>query len=94
MNLLKIFLLVIYFAVKKIRFLRRNKFMRYLVLVFVIVTNACSQSIPETTYFEEDSIVNLEDIVVTATKTQKRKTNSPIIINVINKLIPKPIKRI
>jgi len=58
--------------------------MRYLVLVFVIVTNAFSQSIPETTYSEEDSIVNLEDIVVTATKTQKRKTNSPIIINVIN----------
>ena len=76
--------MVIYFAVKKIRFLQRNKLMRYLVLVFVIVTNAFSQSIGETTYSEEDPIVNLEDIVVTATKTQKRKTNSPIIINVIN----------
>ena len=58
--------------------------MRYLVLVFVIITNAFSQSILELNYNLTDSIVNLEDIVVTATKTPKRKINSPIIINVIN----------
>ena len=64
--------------------MRRNKFMRYLVLVFVVITNAFSQSILELNYNLTDSIVNLEDIVVTATKTPKRKINSPIIINVIN----------
>tara|TARA_X000000368_G_scaffold241678_1_gene190878 strand:+ start:181 stop:2268 length:2088 start_codon:yes stop_codon:yes gene_type:complete len=58
--------------------------MRYLVLVFVVITNAFSQSILELNYNLTDSIVNLEDIVVTATKTPKRKINSPIIINVIN----------
>ena len=58
--------------------------MRYLVLIFVVITNAFSQSNPEANYFKKDSIVNLEDIVVTATKTPKRKTNSPIIVNVIN----------
>jgi outer membrane receptor for ferrienterochelin and colicins len=68
----------------KIRFLRRNKFMRYVFLIFVVIPNAFSQSNPEETYSEKDSFVNLEDIVVTATKTPKRKTNSPIIVNVIN----------
>ena len=58
--------------------------MRYLVLVFVVITNAFSQSILELNYNLSDSVVNLEDIVVTATKTPKRKINSPIIINVIN----------
>ena len=58
--------------------------MRSLYIIFVVITNAFSQSNPEATYSQKDSIVNLEDIVVTATKTPKRKTNSPIIINVIN----------
>ena len=58
--------------------------MRYLFLIFVVIPNAFSQSKLEETYSKKDSFVNLEDIVVTATKTPKRKTNSPIIINVIN----------
>jgi len=72
--------------------LRRNKFMRYLVLVFVVITNAFSQSILELNYNLTDSIVNLEDIVVTATKTPKRKINSPIIINVINSQVIRDVQ--
>ena len=56
--------------------------MRYLFLIFVVIPNAFSQSKLEETYSKKDSFVNLEDIVVTATKTPKRKTNSPIIVNV------------
>ena len=58
--------------------------MRYLFLIFVVIPNAFSQSNPEETNSEKDTFINLEDIVVTATKTPKRKTNSPIIVNVIN----------
>ena len=72
--------------------MRRNKFMRYLVLVFVVITNAFSQSILELNYNLSDSIVNLEDIVVTATKTPKRKINSPIIINVINSQVIRDVQ--
>ena len=72
--------------------MRRNKFMRYLVLVFVVITNAFSQSILELNYNLTDSIVNLEDIVVTATKTPKRKINSPIIINVINSQVIRDVQ--
>jgi len=72
--------------------LRRNKFMRYLVLVFVVITNAFSQSILELNYNLSDSVVNLEDIVVTATKTPKRKINSPIIINVINSQVIRDVQ--
>ena len=49
--------------------------MRYLFLIFVVIPNAFSQSKLEETYSKKDSFVNLEDIVVTATKTPKRKTN-------------------
>ena len=66
--------------------------MRYLVLVFVVITNAFSQSILELNYNLTDSIVNLEDIVVTATKTPKRKINSPIIINVINSQVIRDVQ--
>lgn len=66
--------------------------MRYLVLVFVVITNAFSQSILELNYNLSDSIVNLEDIVVTATKTPKRKINSPIIINVINSQVIRDVQ--
>ncbi len=72
--------------------MRRNKFMRYLVLVFVVITNAFSQSILELNYNLTDSIVNLEDIVVTATKTPKRKINSPITINVINSQVIRDVQ--
>ena len=72
--------------------MRRNKFMRYLVLVFVVITNAFSQSILELNYNLSDSVVNLEDIVVTATKTPKRKINSPIIINVINSQVIRDVQ--
>ena len=58
--------------------------MRYLILFFILSTKAFSQSNNVTTYSQKDTIVNLDDIVVTATKTPKRKTNSPIIINIIN----------
>ena len=58
--------------------------MRKLLIFFVVINNAFSQSIPQVAYSQQDSILNLDDIVVTATKTPKRKTNSPIIINVIN----------
>ena len=60
-----------------------NTLMRSLIFFFV-TTSVFSQINPEITYSQKDSIVNLEDIVVTATKTPKRKTNSPIIINIIN----------
>jgi outer membrane receptor for ferrienterochelin and colicins len=66
--------------------------MRYLVLVFVVITNAFSQSILELNYNLSDSVVNLEDIVVTATKTPKRKINSPIIINVINSQVIRDVQ--
>ena len=66
--------------------------MRYLVLVFVVITNAFSQSILELNYNLTDSIVNLEDIVVTATKTPKRKINSPITINVINSQVIRDVQ--
>ena len=58
--------------------------MRYLILFFILSTKAFSQSNNVTTYSQKDTIVNLDDIVVTATKTPKRKTNSPIIINIVN----------
>lgn len=58
--------------------------MRYLILIFVVIPNAFSQSVLELNYSNTDSIVNLKDIVVTATKTPKRKINSPVIINVIS----------
>ena len=58
--------------------------MRHVLLFFVVVTNVFSQTTSEATYSQTDSVVNLEDIVVTATKTPKRKTNSPVIVNVIN----------
>ena len=43
-----------------------------------------SQNKSDLIYFENDSLVSLDDIVVTGTKTPKRKINSPVIINVIN----------
>ena len=58
--------------------------MRFVVLFCFIVTNTFSQSDTKVSYPQKDSVVNLEDIVVTATKTPKRKTNSPILINIIN----------
>ena len=64
-------------------FVIHNTLMRNLIFFFV-ATSVFSQINPEITYSQKDSIVNLEDIVVTATKTPKRKTNSPIIINIIN----------
>ncbi|MAS68637.1 MAG: TonB-dependent receptor [Flavobacteriaceae bacterium] len=58
--------------------------MRFVILFCFIVTNTFSQSDAKVSYPQKDSVVNLEDIVVTATKTPKRKTNSPILINIIN----------
>lgn len=58
--------------------------MRKLLIFFVVINKAFSQGVPQVAYTKKDSILNLDDIVVTATKTPKRKTDSPMIINIIN----------
>ena len=58
--------------------------MRLLILFCFVVTTALSQDSIEASFFQTDSIINLQDIVVTGTKTPKKKINSPIMINIIN----------
>lgn len=58
--------------------------MRLLILLCCVVTTALSQDSIEASFFQTDSIINLQDIVVTGTKTPKKKINSPIMINIIN----------
>ena len=58
--------------------------MRLLILFCCVVTTALSQDSIEASFFQTDSIINLQDIVVTGTKTPKKKINSPIMINIIN----------
>ena len=58
--------------------------MRLLVLFFFVVTTALTQNSTEVSFYQTDSIINLQDIVVTGTKTPKKKINSPIMISIIN----------
>ena len=58
--------------------------MRLLILFCFMVTTALSQVSPEVSFSQTDSIINLQDIVVTGTKTPKKKINSPIMVNIIN----------
>ena len=58
--------------------------MRKLLIFFVLINKAFSQGVPQVAYTKKDSILNLDNIVVTATKTPKRKIDSPMIINIIN----------
>ena len=56
-----------------------------LILLFLSVSYiSMAQSNNEIKNFNRDSLVNLDDIVITGTKTPKRKIDSPVIINVIN----------
>jgi len=49
-----------------------------------VISKTLSQAAPEINFSQTDSIINLQDIVVTGTKTPKKKINSPIMINIIN----------
>jgi len=49
-----------------------------------VISKTLSQAAPEINFSQKDSIINLQDIVVTGTKTPKKKINSPIMINIIN----------
>ena len=58
--------------------------MRFLFLFCFVISKTLSQAAPEINFSQTDSIINLQDIVVTGTKTPKKKINSPIMINIIN----------
>ena len=58
--------------------------MRFLFLFCFVIYKTFSQAAPEINFSQTDSIINLQDIVVTGTKTPKKKINSPIMINIIN----------
>ena len=58
--------------------------MRFLFLFCFVISKTLSQAAPEINFSQKDSIINLQDIVVTGTKTPKKKINSPIMINIIN----------
>ena len=58
--------------------------MKKLILLLFIPLVSFSQKNNEIRYSDGDSLINLDNIVVTGTKTPKIKTNSAVIINIIN----------
>lgn len=58
--------------------------MRLLIFLFCLSTTIISKASTKPNFIQLDSIVNLQDIVVTGTKTPKKKINSPVVINIIN----------
>tara|TARA_B100001093_G_scaffold355191_1_gene339777 strand:+ start:483 stop:2570 length:2088 start_codon:yes stop_codon:yes gene_type:complete len=58
--------------------------MKKLILLLFIPIVSFSHKNNEIRYSDLDSIINLDNIVVTGTKTPKIKTNSAVIINLIN----------